>query len=397
MTRLCADWIKEYMKYSEHSEAPDIFHFWTAVSVIAGALRRRVWIDQGYFQWTPNFYIVFVAPPGIVSKSTTASIGMKLLKEVEEVRFGPDVVTWQSLVTSLAESTVEVDMPDGNYHPMSCLTISSSEFGNFLNPQDREMVDVLVSLWDGQVSTFEKRTKMSGNDTIVNPWINILACTTPAWIAGNFPEYMIGGGFTSRTVFVYGDKKRKLVAYPKKELPSDFTRRREKLVHDLRDIAENFKGEMTLSDEAILWGEKWYEKHYSSIPKHLQDDRFGGYIARKQTHLHKLAIVLCASEGESLVVQKHHLEVAEAILTQNEADMAKVFGNITSETAAQANRVATIVERVGQIEQSECFKMLFQSMSYDDFKAAVNGAVQAGFIRITQVGGKFILEPIRMG
>jgi len=201
------------MEYSSFSEAPDKFHFWTAISTLAGALRRRVWIDQAYFQWTPNFYIIFVAPPGIVSKSTTLSIGMRLLRQIPGIHFGPDAVTWQALTESLANSTEEVDLTPGrtsgkfsmevNLQPMSCITIASSEFGTFLNPKDREMVDVLVSLWDGQLGVWEKRTKTSGSDIIANPWINIAACTTPAWIAGNFPDYMIGGGFTSRCVFVY--------------------------------------------------------------------------------------------------------------------------------------------------------------------------------------------------
>ena len=51
---------------------------WVGVSTIAGALRRKVWIDQAYFKWYPNFYIILVAPPGIVAKSTTASLGMRL-------------------------------------------------------------------------------------------------------------------------------------------------------------------------------------------------------------------------------------------------------------------------------------------------------------------------------
>jgi hypothetical protein len=50
-------------------------------STLAGALRRRVWLDQAYFRWHPNFYIVLVAPPGIVSKSTTAGVGMSLAQK----------------------------------------------------------------------------------------------------------------------------------------------------------------------------------------------------------------------------------------------------------------------------------------------------------------------------
>ena len=59
------------MEYTAPLESPDRMHFWTGVSTIAGALRRKVWIDQRYFQWTPNFYIVLAAPAGIIAKSST--------------------------------------------------------------------------------------------------------------------------------------------------------------------------------------------------------------------------------------------------------------------------------------------------------------------------------------
>src|SRR3989304_116541 len=101
MSRRCDDWLKAFVDYASYGEAPLKFLFWTGISTIAGALRRRVWIDQKFFQWVPNFYIVLVAPPGIVSKSTTANVGMNLLRKLEEIKFGPDVITWQQLITSL--------------------------------------------------------------------------------------------------------------------------------------------------------------------------------------------------------------------------------------------------------------------------------------------------------
>ena len=127
--------------------------------------RRQVWIDMGYFHWVPNFYIIFVAPPGIVSKSTTANIGMNLLREIDGIHFGPDAVTWQALVQSMGQSAELIPMPDGTMMPMSCITIVSSEFGNFLNPNDREMIDALTHLWDGQIGVFKKKTKRSEEHT----------------------------------------------------------------------------------------------------------------------------------------------------------------------------------------------------------------------------------------
>lgn len=376
-----SDWLSEYMEYSAYSEAPDKFHFWTGVGVLAGALRRRVWLDMGYFQWTPNFYIVFVAPPGIVNKSTTASIGMNLLRRVPEIHFGPDAVTWQSLVQSLAGSTETVEI-GGLHHAMSAITIVSSEFGTFLNPNDREMVDVLVSLWDGQVGVWKKATKTQGEDSIENPWINIIACTTPDWIAGNFPEYMIGGGFTSRTVFIYAEKKRHLVAYPSAHIPKEWKERGDKLVHDLEVISTQIKGEYTLSSEARTWGERWYNGHYQGgMPSHLSDSRFGGYWARKQTHIHKLAMVLAASQSNSMVIQKEHLEKANEIVTTLEYDMPKVFANIgKTDMTRVIGEIIAYIRSVDSINVQTLYQQFHTRLGYSEFEEAIKSALKTGYI-----------------
>lgn len=380
------NWLSEYMEYSAYSEAPDKFHFWTGVSTIAGALRRRVWIDQGYFQWTPNFYVVFVAPPGIVSKSTTASIGMNLLRRIPDITFGPDAVTWQSLIQSLASSTQSVEI-GGLHHAMSAITISSSEFGTFLNPNDREMVDVLVSLWDGQVGVWEKATKTQGNDRVENPWINIVACTTPAWIAGNFPEYMIGGGFTSRTVFVYADKKRHLVPYPKDQLPPDFKEQGDRLVHDLEIISTAIKGEYLLTPEATKWGVAWYERHYESKPPHLDNERFGGYLARKQTHIHKLAMILAAAQNNELWITEENLRQADAITTGIELDMPKVFAHIGQNDATRLiTELTQLVQTSGEVEASAAYREFATRVTAQDFDIIVASCMKAGYIRLQQKG-----------
>lgn len=385
------NWIKGYIEYSSQSEAPEKFHFWTAVSVVAGALRRKVWIEQGYFQWTPNFYIIFVAPPGIVSKSTTANIGMRLLKELPEVKFGPDAVTWQALTQSLAGSTEEVMMPSGDYMPMSCITIVSSEFGTFLNPNDREMVDVMVSLWDGQLGTWEKVTKTSGSDRIVNPWINLVACTTPSWIAGNFPDYMIGGGFTSRCVFVYAETKRHLVAYPGRVLPSNFRQMALDLIHDLEVISQ-IKGEYILTDEALEWGTAWYEKHYAARAAGLDDARFSGYYARKQTHIHKLAMVLAAAQRDELLIHRQDLELAAKITTDLESDMPKVFSLIgRTVDARNAETVYSTVQRHGAIDRELLFRELFHTLGLLEIENGIKAAVASGLIRVQQVGQRVIV------
>jgi len=388
------DWLKAFIDYASYGEAPLKTLFWTGVSTIAGALRRRVWIDQKYFQWVPNFYIVIVAPPGVISKSTTASIGMNILRDVPGIKFGPNVVTWQALVQSMAGAMeLALDESTGEYLPMSCITISSSEFGNLLNPADKQMVDILVDLWDGQVGSFEKQTKSSGNDLIQNPWINIIACTTPAWIAGNFPEYMIGGGFTSRCIFVFADEKRQLVPYPKNSIPASFKEDQQKLLHDLEKISL-MCGEYELSDSALVWGKDWYDKHWSSRPQHLNNSQFGGYIARKQTHVHKLAMIIAASRSSTLVVDKEHLEFSDLMITALEQDMPKVFERIgQNETTRGTSELVEFVRQNPGITQTKLFQLLFRTMSYQDFTIALKSATQAQHISIQQNGNEFTLYP----
>lgn len=368
-------------------------HFWTAVSTLAGALRRRVWIDMAYFRWFPNFYVILVAPPGIVSKSTTAGIGMSLLKRVPDIKFGPDVVTWQALVSGFAESTMTYEY-EGEYHAMSALTIESSEFGNLLNPADKEMVDLLVSLWDGKQGVFEKKTKGSGCDSVENPWINLIACTTPAWIAGHFPEYMIGGGFTSRCVFVYAEKKDKLVAYPTQIVPANLREMAQKLVEDLTTIS-NMVGPYELTKGALEWGNKWYANHYEAKHLHLDDERFGGYLARKQTHIHKLAMILAAAEGPTLKITEEHLAVADQMVTDLEPDMQFVFSKIgKSEDAIYTERLIWYVTKRGGCLYSEAYRFVHAHFpKMQDFEAIITGCVRSGYLKIVQRGTDMWLIP----
>lgn len=388
MSRQLKNWIQEYTEYSAFSEAPGKFHFWTAVSAIAGALRRKVWIDMGYFQWTPNFYIVFVAPPGVVSKSTTASIGMNLLRQVPGISFGPEAVTWQSLVQSLGNSTETFEI-NQTHHAMSPITIIASEFGTFLNPSDRQMVDVLVSLWDGQIGVWEKATKTQGSDHIENPWINILACTTPSWIAGNFPEYMIGGGFTSRTVFVYADQKRQLIAYPSEHIPAEQKEREKKLVHDLEHIALNCLGEYKLTPEATKWGVAWYENHYlGGIPEHLTGERFGGYLARKQTHIHKLALILAAAGSDEPIITQTHLEAAAQLVTTNEFDMPQVFANIGKSDITRAiSEVNAYMKSHRRIPLETLYAAFSEKLTWQEFEVVKESAIRAGKMELRNLNG----------
>lgn len=385
MSRHFADWLSAYCEYAGFSEAPRYMHFFTGVAAIAGALRRHVWIDMRYFRWHPNFYIILVAEPGIVSKSTTMDIGMSLLRKVPSIHFGPSVVTWQALVKKFAESREAFEYPLGstNFVMQSALTLAASEFGNLVNPAERETIDLYVDLWDCRTGVLEKLTKTSGHEKVENPFINMIACTTPAWVAGTFPEYVIGGGFTSRCLFVYAEKKEKLVAYPSLSVPADFDSTGQKLVEDLAHIS-TLVGPYDLAPDALAWGQTWYEFLWTKKPHTLADERFKTYLSRKQSHIHKLAMVLAASASDELVIHEQHLYGANQMISELEIEMPKVFAKIgRTEQSVQAERFIRFVQSHGRVAYGVAYQYVHAAFpGFRDFENIAAGAIRAGYMRL---------------
>jgi hypothetical protein len=386
--RLLDDWLKHYIDYNHFNEAPEHFHFWTGVGVIAAALRRKTWINMGYFQWTPNFYILFIAPPGIVTKSTTIHIGQDFLREISGVHFGPDSLTWQSLIAELTEVSEAVPFDNGDYHQMSCLTFFVSELGTFINFEDTDFLDLLVDLWDGRIGNFARRTMGAGKSEAINPWLNILGCTTPAWLSDNLPRALIDGGFSSRCIWLFGYKKKRRIAYPQRLIvPAQLETLKLKLVHDLQEISQ-LKGEFRLTEEAYQFGESWYEKHCDKLEEgDPQRTGISGYFARTQTHIHKLAMVLSAARREDLQITKKELEDAAMILGTVESDIPKVFKSLsTSVEMEKASDILNVVRSRGKIRRTELYQMFFHKMSSKEFAESISSAVEAGYLVQVQSG-----------
>lgn len=395
-SRACVSgWLKTYVAHMRYNEAPSSFHFWVGVGTIAGALRRKVWTDHLAYQYTPNFYIILVAPPGVATKSTAIRSGISLLRKIKGVHLGPQSLTWQALFEAIKSAAEVVKVPDTNQVLTYCaLTLGVSELGTFFRPENREFMDHLTNIWDAQKEVIARQTLKDGEISIENPWLNLIAGTTPGWLKDNFPKVMVEGGLASRLVFVFQDRKQRLIAYPER-LAIDRTQYRmeeEALLYDLQQIS-NLVGQYRFTEEAYQWGEAWYstlhERKYNGLSS---SERFQGYLSRKQALVHKLAMVLAAGKHDRLEIGVDELIEAEAHITSLESNLSQVFDSIGMTQGAQiSNEILNTIRKNGKTSYKLLYQAYAKSIDGDTYKKVITNALEAGLLSREAVQGDFLL------
>lgn len=398
MPRQLDNWLKAYVDWASVTEAPGIMHFWAGVCAVAGALRRKVWLDRRTFKWYPAFYVILVAPPGVVTKSSTADLALDMLREIPGINFGPDIITWQSLVTAFAGSCESFLYKDEHY-PMSALTIVSSELGLLLNMQDRDMVNLLITLWDGR-SRLEKKTKMSGNDLVEAPWITLLGCTTPAAVAENMPRLAVGGGFTSRCIYVFRENKERLIYDPSQETTAeDWAYVRRILVQDLEHISCNLVGPFSETKAAREWERNWYEDLWHKVYPNCISPIMRNYLGRKQTHLCKLAMVLSAAKRDTMTLELEDFEDANGMLISVEPDLERVFELVgKTDAVAGAERLVEFVKRSITCYYEDAYREIHHHFpNFNEFEQILSGLIHSGKIRMEMNGQGRVLRYIGPG
>lgn len=388
MSKRNINWIQEYLKYSMNGEAPDEFHLWTAISTIAGAMGRKVWFDMGNHIVVPSFYIIFVSPPGIVQKTTTLGAGKSFLKQLEGIHFGPDTVTWQAITDALADSveTVEIPLEDGSvdFVTMSAMHLAVGELGTFFQEKDNDKINLMTHLWDAPAD-YTKQTRMDGLLTIHNPCINFISGCTPAWITDNLGTYFIGGGLSSRAIFIYADKKARRVAYPQNQT-KDY--RYKQLIQELQSI-QNLKGKFTMDIDARDHGLLFYEKICDMLESDLVDPRYKSFVARMQTHYHKIAIAISAATRTDMKIDVHCVETAEALTLSAYSKLPSIYNLIgQSKEIKQHEMILYAFDVSGKeyLTEDQIFNTVQKQMSHWHFKNALASAVAAKQVGKKQMG-----------
>ncbi|MCP3873377.1 MAG: DUF3987 domain-containing protein [Desulfobacteraceae bacterium] len=327
------DFIEAYLEYSSGHEATRKIHLWTILSVLAGAMERKVWMDRVYYTLFPNLYVFIIGKSGLIKKSTSTSIGMDLLRELPDMKFMSERLTAASLIDQMHRAKKNFDWKE-EVVSQSPLYAYASELLVLMNEVYGQTTELLTTFYDCQPNDSTKpwvyKARHQEAVKIHGPCLNILGCSTESWLRKCIPVSEMEGGFTARAVFVVeSDGPDEFIAWPKKD--SKRAAMKGALIDDLMHIYE-MTGEVQVTQPMKKEFSEWYNYHMKHIVKPNKDPRFTGYLARKGDLLLKLSMIRSVTLRDDLIVTPAHFNWAGEVLNEAEAGMFKAFkkeGNIT--------------------------------------------------------------------
>lgn len=384
--RKCDNWLMAFREWSlPRSEAPESYHLWAGLFTLASVLKRRVKIPKKYlggWEVSPTLYTIFVAPPGKARKSTTAFYSEELLREIPLVERTATAITKEQLYRKLSE------VRD------SSLSIFSSEFAIFIQKSGLDMYDTLTDLFDGKRDVSSDQIGRA-LDFAAKPCVNLLACTTPTWVSENMPEYVIGGGFASRVIFVFEEKSRrhKLLYDDDPEVDwKKIEKLHDDLVTDLAHLAtfEGLEGdfEIPVNSKKFLDNENpknlgWYQQHQKMTEDQNTNSRLSGYFERKPAHVLKVAMLMHLAHSDTLVLELPDIVGALTIFDELEIRLPQTFEQIGKNPyAADIVRMLEFIRRRREVSKRELMANFYQAADPKKLQELIQGLLDMGEVKM---------------
>ena len=384
-----SSFLRDFVLLCKGTEIPDIFALWCGIAGISCVLGRRLWIDMGTYTIYPNLYVVLVAGSGRCRKSTVVNMIEKLIFQLDprpnliSQKITPEALIDALKVTEVTEKKIFVRQTSEGF-------VIIDELSTFLNRKTYEsgLASLLIPLYDCKEG-FDYRTKGRGTERIVKSCLGLLGASTIDWIRNAIPIDAIGGGLTSRMIFVYVQDPPPPVAittfdHAKRVLSDSLIRRLEKML--------KLDGEVKLTPEAWKQYEESYDVFYTKSPL-FDNHTLSGYASRRHVHLLKIGTCMAVAEmpETGVVVDRRHLEGAEELLRESERFMPRVLSLVSaSEHGALTEIVADMIGRHGTFDRQDLLRALSHRLDSRELTEIVETLIQSGRVKSIVRGNKIV-------
>lgn len=383
MPRELTDWLSTYIKYTENSEPPKSYHIWCGLSMLAAAVQRKIYMKWGYDNIYSNLYVVLVGPSGRCRKGTAMNMGKDILKD-SGIPITSESVTCEALIRAMKNATTNFQDPDTGEIKFHCsLTCMSDELSVFLGQNDIKFIATLTDWYDSK-DIWRYETKGAGKDEINGVCFNLLGATAADWFQSILPQEAIGGGFTSRIIFVVEEDKKQTVALP--TLTEEEIKMRGALTRDLEKIS-TLVGQVKFNKDAFAAYDRWYtteDRNMRAGKFPIADTRFAGYCDRRATHVRKISTLISLSRSDSFIITKADFDRSLSILQAAEMKMHRAFGGLgQAKYSDVTEKVLMFLMSMGVIKRSQLMKRFYRDMDTMTLEIVEKVLLQMKVVKIT--------------
>lgn len=357
---MAEDFFSQYLSYAKESspETPVFFHRWSMITALGAYLGRQYHFQHGAFVINPNLYTMLIGSPG-TRKSTAIKMAKNFLLDAGYNTVAASKTSKEKFLLDLAGETddsahysgtgyvkksVDVDKlldsnlwgdGDSGSTGDAEIFIAADELNDFMGTGNIEFISLLGSLWDWQGAPFTSRIKTGKSISINNPTVSILAGNTPVGFALAFPTEILGQGFFSRILLIYGEPNGIRTAFPS---PPDPLRTKQ-LTEFISAIRLKCHGRAELTDSAKTLLERIYARD-----ARIDDVRFESYYNRRFNQLIKLCLIISAARLSTTITSSDVL-YANTILTYTEQLMPKALGEFgKSKNSDVSHKIVQLAE-----------------------------------------------------
>jgi hypothetical protein len=333
----------------------------------------------------PNTYIVLVAGSAKCRKSTAINTATFFINKVKpKIKTLSQKMTPEALIGSLSGATAEEGATVITSHAEGIAVVDELATLIDSNAFKSGMIPILTKLYDCQDFPYETRGR--GIENVCNPCMSILGGSTLHWIKEAIPVVAIGGGFTSRVIFVYRDEIEKLIPWPVKN--DDDDKLRDNIIHDLNLVAK-LRGPFAFDDDA----KKIYCDEYvrwTKNSKFYENKNLSGYAGRRHVLILKLAMIISAAKRCSRMVVSHDVETAIFALKNAEVTMPNVMAHISSEPIGDVcEEVLIIIKTNKVIDRRSLLQKMKHKLLSRDLDVIIDSLCEMGAVQ-SQVDGRII-------
>jgi len=302
-------YIELFMSLLKDQETPSEYDFWAAVWTIGAVVGRTCFIDRPrapiYFNW----YIVVCAESGMTRKSTVINFAYDMIQGCL-----PEYASTLQTKTTPEKLWALMSNQSGRYGK-SHVVINISEMVTFFGKEGYSMgmPIMLTDLYDCPDRREGGGSLNYGTLPLVNPFITFIAGSTPSWLSRAINPDVIEGGFTSRTIFISSEQRKKLIFWPDK-LQSPNKMAAKEYLNAIRDHASRLET-IQPDEEAKAFLTKWYSSRQFNSESYLRS-----FESREDSHILRLAGTLALSQLKS------HIGISEVELALYAISRAKKSG-----------------------------------------------------------------------